>query len=219
MARRSTVARPQPPDQLQMLRANKYRSFKTRWVLWRARWSIPALLGHAEERTVVSIAASVNAALAILIIGVLAWVSELPLVFPALGPTSFVLFATPFARAAAPRSVVMGHLAGIGAGYVAWHVTSVLAGSPVTLEAGGWPACLSGSIALALACLLLVRFSVPHPPACASALIVALGAVNEVKGLLIMAAAVVLLTAQAVVINRICCLPVPTWAPRESETP
>ena len=72
----------------------------------------------------------------------------------------------------------------------------------------------SASLALATTCLLLVRLSYPHPPACASALVVALGGVVEWVELLAMAAAVLLLTVQAVCINRIAGVRVPVWSPR-----
>jgi CBS-domain-containing membrane protein len=168
---------------------------------------------------VISVAAAINGAIAILTISLFAWLSDLPLVFPALGPTAFILFTTPFSRAAAPRSVILGHLTAIASGYTVWRVISHIDGGAVSLELGGWPMFLSGSLALAVTCLLLVRFSLPHPPACASALVVALGGVTHWSGLLIMGAAVILVTAQAVAINRICCLSVPAWRPRDHDAP
>jgi CBS-domain-containing membrane protein len=202
-----------------MLQTSKRRSLKTQWLLWRARLSIPSLLGRADERTVISVVAAVNGAIAILTISLFAWLSDLPLVFPALGPTAFILFTTPFSRSAAPRSVILGHLTAIASGYAVWRVISHINGGAVSLEIGGWPMFLSGSLALAVTCLLLVRFSLPHPPACGSALVVALGGVTHWSGLLIMGVAVILVTAQAVAMHRICCLPVPTWRPRDHDPP
>ena len=77
--------------------ASKRRmSINLRWLTWRARLSIPSLLASCEEREVISLISGVNVALAILTISLLAWFTGLPLVFPALGPTAFILFSKPF---------------------------------------------------------------------------------------------------------------------------
>jgi len=85
------------------------------------------------------------------------------------------------------------------------------------MEAGGWPVFCGASLALASSCLFLVRLSCPHPPACASSLVVALGAVTDWRDLLLMALVVVWLTVQAVAMNRFAGLPVPVWSPRRHD--
>ena len=186
-----------------------------RWLRWRARFSLPALLARADERVVVSAVTAIHGGLSILMIGVLAWLSDLPLLFPALGPTAFLLFSAPLSLAAAPRSVVLSHLVAIVCGRSVLQLMSGLAGTAVSLEVGGWPVFCGASAALALTGLLLVRFALPHPPACASALVVAVGGVTDWDELLMMSVAIVLLTGQATFINRVAGLPVPTWRPHE----
>lgn len=190
---------------------------RTRWLIWRARLSPPALLARFDEQKAVSFVAAVNGGLAITTIGLFAWLTDLPLVFPALGPSAFILFAAPMSPAAAPRSVVLGHLTAMACGCAAWHLVGYLAGQPITTQAGGWPPLCAASLALAASCLLLVRFSCPHPPACASGLVVALGAITGWPDLLLMALAVAWLSAQAVAMNRLAGLPVPIWSPRRQE--
>lgn len=197
-----------------MFQTRPRRSLRMRLLVWRARFSIPSLLALADERKVVSWTAGINCGLAMLQISLFAWLSDLPLVFPALGPTAFILFSAPFSPAAAPRSVIMGHLTGMVSGCAAWHLMTYLSGGMVSLQDGGWPLLCSASLALAVTSLLLVRLSYPHPPACASALIIALGGVTDWLALLAMAAAVVLLAFQAVCINRMVGVRVPTWSPR-----
>lgn len=196
-----------------MSQTRQRRSFRMRWLMWRTRFSIPTLLARADERKVVSWIAGINGGLAILVISLFAWLSGAPLVFPALGPTAFILFSAPFSPAAAPRSAILGHWIGMASGLAAWHFITRLSGEAVSLQIQGWPLLCSASLALALASALLIRFSCPHPPACGSALVVALGGVTDGLGLLAMAAAVVLLTFQAVCINRIAGVRVPTWSP------
>jgi CBS-domain-containing membrane protein len=174
------------------------------------------LLAGGDERKVISVVAATNGGIAILIIGALAWIIDLPLLFPALGPSAFILFSSPFAPAAAPRSVIMGHFSGIITGYMVWNGATLVFGHPVSLEAGGWSLFISASLALAATSVLLVWLSCPHAPACATALIIALGAANNWSALLGMAAGVALLTAQAVAMHRIINVSTPTWSPRAS---
>lgn len=188
-------------------------SLRRRRLAWRAYLSIPVLLAAGDERKVVSLVAAVNGAGAIVIISGLSWLVDLPLLFPALGPSAFILFSSPFSPAAAPRSVVVGHFAALAAGATIWHLVSFASGAPVSLELGGWPTLISASLTLAACCALLIGLSCPHAPACATGLIVALGAAGDAAALLGIAVGVVLLTAQAVAINRFAGLNVPAWSP------
>jgi len=202
-----------------MLQHGERPSLRTRWLIWRARLSIPVLLARFDEQKVISLVAAINGGLAILTISVVAWLTDLPLLFPALGPSAFILFSTPLSPAAAPRSVILGHFVCLASGFVVWQLMSYLAGEPVSVQAGGWPLFCSASLALAVSCLLLVRLSCPHPPACASGMVVALGAITYWCDLVLMAAVVVWLTVQAVAMNRFAGMPVPAWRPRRHEEP
>jgi CBS-domain-containing membrane protein len=197
-----------------MRSARRPISWKLRWLRWRARLSVPSLLAGADERSVVSRVAAINGALAIVIISLFAWFTNLPLVFPVLGPSAFILFTKPFSADAAPRSVVMGHFAAMATAVVSWQLVSAAHGHPVSLESAQWPSILSAALALAMTCLLLVRLSCPHAPACATALLIALGATTGWRDLLALAVAVVALTVQAVCINRIAGVDVPLWSAR-----
>jgi len=197
-----------------MPRANRQITLKTRWIVWRSQWSMPALLSHLDERKVVSITTAINGAVAIFTIGLIAWLTNLPLIFPALGPSAFILFSKSLAPEAAPRSVILGHWLSLLCGWVSWWGISWIAGHPVGVEAGGWSLFLSASVALALSSLFMIRLSCAHPPACASGLIVALGLFAGWGQVLIMGAVVVWLTFQAVIMNRWSGISSPIWAPR-----
>ncbi len=196
-----------------MLHSTRRLSLKTRWAVWRARYSTVGLLARLDERKAVSLVAAVNGGLAILAIGFFAWITDLPLIFPALGPTAFILFATPTTASAAPRSIILGHFSGMASGWAVWHLMSTVVGGPVSMQTGGWAPAVSASLALAITCGLLVRWSCPHPPACASGLIIALGGVTDWLDVLLMAVAVVWMTVQAVAMNRFAGVPVPIWSP------
>jgi CBS domain-containing membrane protein len=193
------------------------RSWRRYAMRWRARWSIPALLARREESGVVSLAAAVNAIIAILGISLIAWLLDMPVLFPALGPSAFLLFSQPFSTAAAPRQVVVGHAVGMLTGLATWHAMSALASRPLSPTDGGPAEILGAAVALALTSVLLVWLSAPHAPACASALIVALGLANDGWALAGMVLGVALLTAQAVAVNHLAGVHSPTWAPRPQE--
>jgi CBS-domain-containing membrane protein len=55
-------------------------------------------------------------AMALAIITIAAHLTELPLLFPPLGPTAFILFYTPLAVTASPRNVIVAHTMAVGAG-------------------------------------------------------------------------------------------------------
>ena len=58
----------------------------------------------------------------------------------------------------------------------------------------------------------MILLNVPHPPAAATAMIVALGVITKTWYLLVLEAAVALLVAQAIVINRRTGVSYPLWS-------
>jgi CBS-domain-containing membrane protein len=65
----------------------------------------------------------------------------------------------------------------------------------------------------------MVLLRADHPPAGATTLIVSLGIISKPKALVIIEAAVFLLVAQALVINRLAGLPYPLWKYRQKPSP
>jgi CBS domain-containing membrane protein len=63
-----------------------------------------------------------------------------------------------------------------------------------------------------------VFFSVSHPPAGATTLIVALGILSRPQYLAVIEVAVILLTAQAWVFNRLAGVPYPAWRSSRNST-
>jgi CBS domain-containing membrane protein len=76
----------------------------------------------------------------------------------------------------------------------------------------GWTRILAIALALATTSVLMILLNVPHPPAAATAMIVALGVVTRPAYLLVLEAAVGLLVAQAIVINRRTGVRYPLWS-------
>ena len=125
-----------------------------------------------------------------------------PFIFPSLGPTAYLFFFSPLAEASSPRNAVLGHAIGLFCGYAAFALT-MAATPPFGMHAGiDGPTVLAAALSLSATGAFMVLFRVSHPPAGATTLIVSLGIISQPKDLVIIEAAVVLPTAQALAINR-----------------
>src|SRR5947209_19970664 len=76
-----------------------------------------------------------------------------------------------------------------------------------------WPRVVAAALSLGLAAGLMVLFKSPHPPAGATTLIISLGILTKPWQLVLLMIAVVLLTTQAFIINRLPGIPYPLWNP------
>lgn len=132
----------------------------------------------------------------ILIAGLLGLLAGQVWLFPSLAPTAFLQAENPELPASRFYNAVVGHLIGLGSGFCAvavlnaWQAPSVLASHQLT-PVRVWAAVIA--VALTVLILLLLRAS--HPPAGATTLLVALGALqtkadalNVIVGVLIIAA-------------------------------
>ncbi|HET7549831.1 MAG TPA: HPP family protein [Gemmatimonadaceae bacterium] len=172
-------------------------------------------LTHLAERydstLVLSVFSLVNGFISIALMATVALLSGQPFIFPSLGPTAFLFFYTPMAPAASPRNAVIGHLIGALAGWVSLAAFGLLHAGPAV--GGGVTVARVGAAALSLGLTsgLMVLLRAPHPPAGATTLIVSLGLLHTPLQLAVLMAAVVLLCAQAIAINRLAGLPYPVW--------
>lgn len=159
----------------------------------------------------------VSGFVSIALLAVLARITRSPFVFPSLGPTAYMFFFNPLSDAASPRNTIIGHAIGLLCGYLAFYLAGSQGFSQGLHGAGNeWPSILAAAASLAFTGALMVLLRINHPPAGATTLIVSLGILFKPEMLLIIEAAVVLLTAQAFVINRFAGLPYPLWHSRGS---
>lgn len=169
------------------------------------------LLHHFPQRFVRSLYVFVNGFITIGVLALLALVSRNPFVFPSLGPTAYLLFFSPLAKTSSPRNTIFGHAIGLICGYAAFVVTGAGA-LPFGVHPGiFWPRILAAALSLSATGAFMVFLDVSHPPAGATTLIVSLGIISKPRELVIIEVAVLLLVAQALVINRLAGLPYPLW--------
>src|ERR1035441_127928 len=117
----------------------------------------------------------------------------------------------------APRTTILGHAIGLICGYAAFELT-VASSPPFGLHPGVHAArVLAAALSLSATGAFMALFRVSHPPAGATTLIVSLGIISQPRELVIIEIAVILLTAQALAINRLAGIPYPLWRNRESK--
>ncbi|WP_410766831.1 HPP family protein [Haloferax sp. DFSO60] len=117
------------------------------------------------------------------VLGVLAWATGQPFIFPSLGPSAFVLAFETQREKVRPRRVIGGHLIGALAGFVAYSVLASgvsLTAVPPALSIEGLRLVLSGIVSVAVTGWGMLATDTVHPPACATTLIVSLGLLSSV---------------------------------------
>ncbi len=161
----------------------------------------------------------VNGCLSIGLMALVALITHAPFLFPSLGPTAFLFFYTPTAPAASPRNTVLGHLVGAVAGWLSLALFRLTDAGPALVVGVNLPRVLAAALSLGLTSGVMVLLRAPHPPAGATTLIVSLGLMPHVWQIGVLMLAVVLLTGQAFIINRLAGLPYPLWTPRPLPKP
>jgi CBS-domain-containing membrane protein len=179
------------------------------------RLQLPWLLRHYSNVPVLAIFSFLNGLLSIGIMSAIAIITQSPFIFPSLGPTAFLFFYTPTAPAASPRNTIVGHAIGAACGYFALVVTGLTTAGPALSVGVTWPRAIAAALSLALTSGLMVLLRSPHPPAGATTLIVSLGLLTQPRQLFILMLAVVIITLQAIAINRLAGIPYPLWSPRQ----
>lgn len=132
----------------------------------------------------------------LLVMAAIGWATGQPLIFASLGPTAYELVEQPQIRSARPYNIVVGHLVGLGAGFLAvyllhaWAAPNVVATGLMT-TARVWAIV----VAAVLTTLLNLILRASQPAALATTLLVSLGAMQTrrdaiaiILGVLIIAA-------------------------------
>ena len=177
------------------------------------RFRLTSVQHRHDSRFILGLYVLINSAISIAILAGIAAMTDLPFVFPSLGPTAFILFYAALSTQAAPRNVFCGHLIGVVAGFLALALFG-LTNANADLEDVTWGRVGAVSVALCLTLSLMVWLNVPHAPAGATTLIVALGLMRTPWQLFILMVAVVLMIVQGLAINRLAGMAVPWWSPR-----
>jgi len=179
------------------------------------RLRLTHLLGRFDERLVWAAFMLVNGFVTIGLLGAVAALSRTPFVFPSLGPTAFLFFFSPSSPSATPRHAIIGHAIGIGCGYGALVLFGLTQAGPATVVGVTVARVFAAALSFSATGALMVLLRAAHPPAGATTLLIALGALTRPAHLAVIELAVGVLAVQAIVINRVAGLDYPLWSRRE----
>jgi hypothetical protein len=155
----------------------------------------------------------VGGALAVAVAGAVASVTHQPWLFPSLGPAVMLHVEKPEAPESSPRNTLIGHAVALLAGYGFLVVCGLTDHRSVLQEGVTVPRIVAAAGSLAVTALVLLLLTASHPPAGATTLIVSLGLLHTPSQLLVMAGAVVLVTAVDWLYGRAAGQPMPLWSP------
>lgn len=147
-------------------------------------------------------------------ITIIAYLTQLPLLFPPLGPSAFILFYTPMSISACPRSVILSHTLALAAGLSSlWFFNSILSHSTLPdPNVMGSHGVFVIALSMGAICLMMIVFKCVHPPAAASALIAAMGYLQNIEQIAGFLLATILLVLEGVFfIKLVGGLPYPLW--------
>jgi CBS domain-containing membrane protein len=154
---------------------------------------------------------TVSAFISIALITFVTYLTDAPFVFPALGPTILMVFSHPMSPGSSPRNIILGHLVGWLCGWGSLAMFGLLSNESILTTGANLPRVLAVGLSLALTSGILVLLNVEHPPAAATTLVISLGLMSSLVELAILMLAVLLVTAQAIVMNRRAGFPYPLW--------
>jgi CBS-domain-containing membrane protein len=180
------------------------------------RMRLPALERRHDSTLILALFSFVNGCISIGLMAAAALITGQPFIFPSLGPTAFLFFYTPLAPPAAPRNAIIGHLIGAAAGWGSLAVFGLRDVGPAITTGVTGPRIAAAALSLGLTAGVMILCKAPHPPAGATTLIISLGIMRSLEEIAVLMLAVILLTGQAIAINRLAGLPYPLWAPRPS---
>jgi CBS domain-containing membrane protein len=178
------------------------------------RLQLSELIKYHNSTFILAIFSLINGFISIALMSIVALLTRSPFVFPSLGPTAFLFFYTPTAPPASPRNTICGHLIGALAGWASLAIFGLTSAPPALATGVVWSRVGAAALSLSITGGLMVLCKVPHPPAGATTLIVSLGLMPHLWQIPILMAAVILLTFQAVVINRLAGIDFPLWKPK-----
>ena len=186
-----------------------------RFIAFFSRLQLSYLLrSMGNPRVLVVLFVFAAGATAIGIITAVAYITRLPLIFPPLAPSAFILFHTPMSVTASPRNVILSHTMAVVAGLVSLQVVAMIWPEANLSEASvmNWYRVLVIAASMGASGLLMVGLQCVHPPAAASALLAAMGYLATVEQILGIIAAAMLLVFEAIFFNRVIGgLPYPLW--------
>ncbi|MGA9883137.1 MAG: HPP family protein [Candidatus Acidiferrales bacterium] len=134
----------------------------------------------------------------------ISWATRQPLIFASLGPTAYELVEQPQLRSARTYNIIVGHLAGLGSGFLsiylfnAWNSPAVSSAGVLTTNRL-WVV----AVAAALTTVVTLMLRAAQPAALATTLLVALGLMQTRRDAIAIIAGVIIMAAIGVPLRRL----------------
>ena len=177
------------------------------------RFRLTELVRRHDPTRVLALFNFVNGSLSIGLLALVAYITHSPLIFPSLGPTAFLLYYQPTAIASCPRNTLIGHFIGAAVGWICLAGFGLLDAPSAMIAGVTWARVGAAALSLGGTSALMVLLRAAHPPAGATTLIVSLGMMPHLWQIPVLMGAVLLLTGQAFLINRLAGIRYPYWRP------
>jgi len=132
----------------------------------------------------------------ILVVAAVGWATKQPLIFAGLGPTAYELVEQPQLRSARAYNITVGHMIGLGAGFLAVYLTNAWK-EPNVILSGVVSTERLWAVALAttLTTLVTLLLKAGQPAALATTLLISLGSMQTRRDALAIIAGVLIITA------------------------
>ncbi len=186
-----------------------------RFIAFFARLQVGYLVRASKNPRIVAIFFAVSAGVTALgTITAVAYLTDLPLLFPPLAASAFILFNSPLSEGESPRSVILSHTIALFSGLASMHVFLMAFSesgllNPMELS---WPRVGAIALAMGITSILMITIRCVHPAAAATGLIASMGFVLNAVQILGYLSAVILLVLEAFLLNRVLGgLPYPSW--------
>lgn len=138
----------------------------------------------------------------VLVMALASWTTQNPLIFASLGPTAYELIETPERPSARTYNIVVGHLIGVLAAFLAIYLTHATHVPPVTERGLPLPRAWAAGLAAALTVLVTLIARAAQPAALSTTLVVALGTMQQWRDGFFIMGAVLLMTVLGIPIRR-----------------
>ena len=174
------------------------------------------LASHKDFHIISAIYVFTAVSISMAILGIAAYITSWPMIFPSLGPTIFLMFYAPSSPLAAPRNAVFGHIGACLIGMAGhWTIVTMAQDGLVTgpIEPHSLAVILESSIFVGITSVYMTITGFIHPPAASSSLIAALGLMPDWHNIPVLIAALGLISIQAWIMHKINGVRFPIWSP------
>ena len=191
-------------------------------ILWQlgkgARLQFWYLTTRKDVRALSAIFVLISSTISMVVMGTAAYFTSWTLIFPSLGPTTFLIFYAPSRPMSSPRNCVIGHLLGALIGTAFFFLLIWIYPDAITTKGLSIPAIITVAISMGITGMIMTLTDLLHPPAASTAMIAAMGIhATQWYDLPTLLLALGLLILQAIVMHRLAGIEYPLWAPKDTQ--